>query len=174
LTPRGVERGGSYLRVADPGWDNPLSGEYSRLHGGRWNAPRAFPVVYLCRDEQVARANVLRKHEGLPYGPEDLDPREAPVLVSTVVPRKAYVDIVSDDGCTAAGLPASYPHDVLGQPIGHDLCRPIGQAAWREGRPGIACRSAAPGAHPGGEELAFFVRGDALPVAEIRSFSDWY
>ena len=43
-----------------------------------------FPVVYLNGDERVARANVLQRFEGLPYGPEDLEPSAAPALVSTV------------------------------------------------------------------------------------------
>ena len=42
--------------------------------GGRWNPPESFPVVYLCRSVPVARANVYRKLEGQPYGPEDLRP----------------------------------------------------------------------------------------------------
>lgn len=169
-----VRRGGSHVRVADPDWHDPLSGEYARARGGRWNAPGAFPVVYLSADERVARANVLHRFAGLPYGPEDLDPAGAPVLVSTVVPPGAYVDAISDEGCVAAGLPATYPLDVAGDVVPHATCRPIGQAAWDAGRPGIACRSAAPAAPPGGEELAHFARGEPLRPLEVRRFLDWY
>jgi len=44
---RTVERGGPYLRVADPGWEDPLDGSYAANRGGRWNPPESFAVVYL-------------------------------------------------------------------------------------------------------------------------------
>jgi len=169
-----VRRGGRYLRVADPDWGDPLSGEYARARGGRWNAPGAFPVVYLNADERVARANVLHRFEGLPYGPEDLDAVAAPVLVSTIVPEDEFVDVVSDAGCAAAGLPATYPTAADGGAVTHEACRPVGQAVWDAGRPGIACRSAAPAAPPRGEELARFDRGEPLMPLAVRRFPDWF
>ena len=89
-----IRRSGAYLRVADPDWDDPLDGSFSRIKGGRWNAPGSFPVVYLNRSEHVAHANVDRKYDGLPYGPEDVDPDAGPDLVETRVPQARYVDIV--------------------------------------------------------------------------------
>lgn len=173
MTLRGVRRGGDYLRVANPSWEDPLDGAYARDAGGRWNAPESFPVVYLNRAIEVARANVRRLFAGQPYGPEDLDPREAPVLVETLVAEDDYVDVVSDAGCRAAGLPASYPWED-GEPIPHDRCQPIGRRAWDEGWPGIACRSAAPGCDHGDEELAWFQRETELPVSAVRAFDDWF
>jgi len=169
-----VARGGIYVRVADPDWEGPLSGEFAKARGGRWNAPRAFPVVYLNADERVARANLLHRFAGLPYGPEDLEPAAAPVLVSTVVSDDDFVDVVTDGGCKAAGLPATYPWDDDGTPVPHERCRPVGQAAWDAGLPGIACRSAAQAAPPGGEELAWFGRGSRLTPLHVRVFDDWY
>jgi len=169
-----VSRGGIYVRVADPDWDDPLSGEYARARGGRWNAPRAFAVVYLNADERVARANLLQRFAGLPYGPEDLEPAAAPVLVSTVVPDGDAADVVSDAGCAAAGLPVTYPLDQDGAEVPHERCRPVGRAAWDAGLRGIACRSAARAAPPGGEELAWFPRGDALVALQTRPFADWF
>lgn len=169
-----VERGGEYLRVADPEWDDPLSGAYARERGGRWNPAGSFPVVYLNGDDRVARANVLRRFEGLPYGPDDLDPSTGPVLVATEVPLDAYVDVVSRAGRAAAGLPATYPRDAAGEIVGHAACRPVGTAAWQAGYPGIACRSAAPAAPADGEELAWFDRGTPLRVARTMAFGDWY
>jgi hypothetical protein len=169
-----IRRGGRYLRVADSDWDDPLSGEYARSRGGRWNPPGEFPVVYLNRDEQVARANVLHRFAGLPYGPEDLDPETAPVLVGADVPRDQYADVVTDEGCAAAGLPTSYPRDESGGTVPHESCRPVGQAVWDAGLPGIACRSAAPAAPAEGEELAWFERGSSLIPAEVRPFGDWF
>jgi len=174
VTPLLVTRGGVYVRVADPDWNDPLSGEYARARGGRWNAPGSFPVVYLNADERVARVNVLHRFEGLPYGPEDLDAVTAPVLVSTIVPEDEFVDVVSDAGCVAAGLPATYPTGDDGGAVPHEVCRPVGQAAWDAGLAGIACRSAAPAAPPSGEELARFGRGEPLTPLDVRRFSDWF
>jgi hypothetical protein len=174
VTPLLVTRGGVYVRVADPDWHDPLNGRYAEARGGRWNAMDAFPVVYLNGDERVARANVLQRFAGLPYGPEDLEPSAAPVLVSTVVPEEEFVDAVSDAGCAALGLPTTYPTAADGRAVSHEACRPVGQAAWDAGLPGIACRSAAPVAPPGGEELAWFERGAPLTPLEVRGFLHWY
>ena len=169
-----VTRCGEYMRVADPAWADPLSGESARVCGGRWNAPGSFPVVYLNGDERVARANVLHRFAGLPYGPEDLEPLAGPILVSTIVPEDDFVDVVSDAGCVAAGLPATYPVDADGGAVAHEACRPLGLAAWGAGLPGIACRSAALGASSAGEELAWFARGERLVPLGVRAFADWY
>ena len=174
MTPLLVSRGGVYVRVADPDWEDPLSGDFAKARGGRWNAPGAFPVVYLNGDVRVARANVLQRFAGLPYGPEDLEPSAAPALVSTAVPEDEFVDVVSDAGCAAVGLPRTYPVHDDGVPVSHELCRPVGQAAWDAGLPGIACRSAAPAAPPGGEELACFGRGEPLTPLQVRRFLDWF
>ena len=174
LTPLLVSRGGVYVRVADPDWEDPLSGEFAKSRGGRWNAPGSFPVIYLNRDDRVARANVLQRFAGLPYGPEDLEPSTAPALVSAVVPEDEFVDVVSDAGCVAAGLPATYPIGDDSAPVSHERCRPVGRAAWDAGLPGIACRSAAPAAPPDGEELARFGRGESLTPLQVRRFSDWF
>lgn len=173
MTFAAVRRGGAYLRVADPSWKDPLDGSYSVRQGGRWNAPGTFGVVYLNRTIEVARANVRRLFAGQPYGPEDLDPREAPVLVDTTVPKADFVDVLSDAGCRAAGLPATYPLED-GEPIPHRRCQPIGQRAWDEGWPGIACRSAAAGCDRDDEELAWFEREESLVAATTRAFDDWF
>lgn len=168
-----VNRGGAYFRVADPDWQNPLDGRYAQERGARWNPPGSFPVVYLCASLRVARANVLKKFEGQPYGPEDLEPAGAPVLAETDVPRDAFVDIVTDDGCAAAGLPRSYPI-VDGATIGWAQCQPIGLRAWETGETGIACRSAAPGMERTDEELAWFEHETRLTVSSRRSFEKWF
>jgi len=171
---RTVRRGGAYFRVADPSWANPLDGGHARAAGGRWNPPGSFPVVYLNREVRTARANVTRNFEGRPYQPEDLDPAEAPVLVTTDVPEDEFVDVVSDAGCVSAGLPVTYPRGANGGMIGHAVCQPIGQRAHDEGRSGVACRSAAPRATREEEELAWFERGDPLAVLQRRRFDEWY
>lgn len=166
-----VARGGRYYRVADPAWSDPLDGRYAGQRGGRWNPPGSFDVVYLNRDAGTARRNVDRLLAGQPYGPVDLDPAEAYILVEAEVPEADHLDAVTAKGCRACGLPASYPHDADGAVVGHATCQPIGVAAHHAGLPGVACRSAAPGAARDDEELAAF-----RSVAETRrwSFDDWY
>ncbi len=165
---KAIERGGAYFRVADSDWEDPLDGAYSAAHGGRWNAPGSFPVVYLNATVDMARAQVQHQLSGGPWSPADLDP--GPVLVSTDVSLDAYVDVVTDDGCRALGLPAEYP-----SAVDHPQCQLIGQRAWDGGYPGIACRSAVLSAPKGGEELAWFQRGDIrLLSAEISDFDKWF
>ena len=172
---RTIRREGAYLRVADPGWRDPLDGRYARVRGGRWNPPDSFPVVYLCASIAVARAVVLGKLEGQPFGPEDLDPRTAPALVGASVPRDRYVDVITSRGCDSAGLPETYPMDRARRRIGWSRCQPVGQAAWDGGAAGIACRSAAPQSPQGGEELAWFQRpGRRLRRRRTRRFDDWF
>lgn len=171
---RHVERGGRHFRVADPDWKRPLDGAHSREGGARWNAPGSFPVVYLCSTVAVARANVLRKHRGLPYSVLDLRPKRRPVLVETGVTSARFVDVVSDAGCVAAGLPKTYPRDTDGAVIGWDRCRPVGQTAWDQSEPGIACRSAAARPRDEGEELAWFQREERLRSLGRRSFDEWF
>jgi hypothetical protein len=98
-------------------------------------------VVYLSRDLVVARANVARKYAGRPYGPQFFNPDSAPVLIETSVVDEDYVDILTDDGCRAVGLPASYPRDTNGTPVAHDRCQPIGALAWAAGNAGARPRA---------------------------------
>jgi RES domain-containing protein len=165
-----IERRGVYLRVADPEWGDPLDPSFAQAGGGRWNPPGSFAVLYLSADVATARANVDRRFADLPYGAVDLQTDRQPVLVGADVPPSRFVDVVTEDGCTAAGLPASYALDARGDEIAHATCQPIGAAAKAQGFPGIACRSAA---RPGGEELAWFVDEIVAPTG-VRPFDDWY
>jgi hypothetical protein len=173
---RHVTRGGPYVRVADPAWLRPLDPLFAQERGGRWNPPRSFPVVYLCATRDVARAVVLRRFDGLPYGVVDLLPSRAPVLIATDVPEGRLVDVVGDDGCRAAGLPASYPLDGRGRTIAWARTQPVGETAWEQGERGIACRSSAMARRGRGEELAWFVRrsADRLRIDRRRAFEDWF
>ena len=168
---RTIRRGGPYLRVTDPGWDDPLDGSFAAQRGGRWNPPESFPVVYLCRSIEVARANVYRKLAGQPYGPEDLRPGNGPVLVRTSVPGARYLNVVTDAGCRDAGLPRTYPLDSRRRIVPWRRCQPIGLRAHEAGLPGVAARSAATVAR--GEELAYFGRRK-LRRGAVRGFEDWF
>jgi len=169
-----IDRDGRYYRVADAVWQSPFDGSYSRQRGGRWNPPNTFPVVYLSRDIPTARAFVLHKFRGLPYGPELLRADQAPVLIATDITRKQYVDVVTEAGCVAVGLPPTYPLNGAGGLVPWTQCQPIGQRAWDAGENGIACRSAA---LPGGvEELAYFSRSETPDLAERArwAFDQWF
>lgn len=162
------------LRVADPDWADPLDVAYSMSAGGRWNPPGRFGVLYLNATIEVARANVDRLFVGLPYGPEDLDPAAAPVLVSVDVVVDDYLDAVSNEGLSALGLPATYPLDASGGVLPHCQCQPVGQGAFDDGELGIACRSAAAGAR--GEGLAWFAQVGRPMPRKVRTsvFDEWY
>lgn len=54
---------------------SPLSGEGARLHGGRFNPPESFPVLYLCRSLPCAAAELARMGERQSIGIEALLPR---------------------------------------------------------------------------------------------------
>jgi RES domain len=178
---RTIPRGGPYLRVADPGWDDPLDGRFAAERGGRWNPPESFPVVYLCRSLEVARANVYRKLAGQPYGPEDLSPRSGPVLVRTTVPEDRYLNVITDAGCRDAGLPKTYPLDSRRRLVPWRRCQPIGLRAWEAGVPGVAARSAAAvdarardsATRLAMEELAYFSRR-MLRRGAVRPFDQWF
>jgi RES domain-containing protein len=172
---RHIARSGRYLRVADPQWSDPLDPFPAGQRGGRWNPPESFAVLYLSRDHQTARRNVDRLLADQPYGPEDLDPAEAFVLVAIDLAEARYVDVLTDAGCASAGLPTTYPQDTAGATVPHEVCQPIGQGAYDDGEPGIACRSAAPGTARTDEELALFARHRQRWRAVQRwAFDDWY
>jgi RES domain len=167
---RTIRRGGPYLRVADPDWEDPLDGRYAAERGGRWNPPESFPVVYLCRSIEVARANVDRRLRGQPYGPEDLRPEAGPVLVRTRVPEDRYLNAITEAGLRDLGLPKTYPLDSRRRIVPHSRCQPIGLRARDAGLPGVAARTAAATV---GEELAYFGRRK-LRRGAVRSFEQWF
>jgi hypothetical protein len=170
-----VGRGGAYFRLADPGWEDPLETSYSRAAGGRWNMPGTFGVLSLNATVPMARLQVAHKLAGQPYAVEDLDESEQHDLVSVAVPEGDHLDCVSDEGLAAVGLPASYPLDPAGVSVGWETCRPIGQAAYSDGAPRIACRSAVAGATAQDEELGVFDREAAnVAITDRRPFADWY
>jgi RES domain len=170
-----VRRGGACNRLAEPHWADPLDTEFSKQHGGRWNAPGAYGVLYLNANLVVARAQVEHRLAGHPFDIEDLDPVTQHDLVEVDVQEIDALDLVTDDGLQAVGLPAGYPLDAHGNAVTHSQCHPVGQAAYDEPLPAIACRSAAAGAAITDEELAVFDRDGAIVTQTARrAFTDWY
>jgi hypothetical protein len=171
---RHIDRSGTYLRVADPAWPDPLDGSWAAATGGRWNPPDSFPVVYLFSHVDVARSFTIAKHHGLPYSVTDLLPARQPDLVYARVAEASFVDVITDAGCSAAGLPKTYPRDHARRQVGWNRCRPAGEAARNQGESGIACRSATARRGDTGEELAWFQRRRRLRSHTVQSFLDWF
>ena len=172
---RHLRRGGvPYFRVADARWSDPLDTSYALASGGRWNPAGSFGVLYLNASRAVARANVARRLEGQPYGPEDLAGGSAPVLVELTVPRSLYVDALSARGLASLGLPATYRVHPNGRRVSWSRCQPLGRRAWDAGEPGIACWSAAMRRSAKGEELALFDRGGLPAATAIHGFDSWF
>jgi hypothetical protein len=171
-----VRRGGAHNRLAEPHWTDPLDTGHSKRAGGRWNAPGSYGVLYLNASLRTARLQAEHRLAGHPYEIEDLDPSEQHDLVEVDVRETDALDLLSDAGLTAVGLPKSYPLDSRRRPIGRARCQPIGRSAYDEPLPAIACRSAATGAARDDEELAVFDRDAAALVSPTgrRPFSDWY
>jgi hypothetical protein len=163
--------------VADEAWDDPLDPRPAAGHGGRWNPPGSYPVLYLNEDVATARAQIARLLDGQPADPEDLDPPF--VLIAAVLPRgQRAADAVTDAGLAALGLPGTYPFDERSEPVGHERCQPIGRAV-HEHRPrihGIRVRSAAT-EDDFGRELAWSPAGRrsvARPVGGPQPFEAWW
>lgn len=173
---RTVRRGGSFNRLAEPSWANPLDTSYSRQRGGRWNPPGSFGALYLSGDLRVARLQVLHKLSGHPYGVEDLDENEQHDLVDVEVAQREWLDCVTVAGLESVGLPDTYPRHRNGRPVRHVTCRSVGQAAFADQRPGIACRSAATDALTTDEELGVFDREvDAtVQMTGRHPFAEWF
>jgi RES domain-containing protein len=145
--------GHAWLRVAKPEWQDPCDPTHAARHGGRWNPPRSWPTLYLNRDVETARAQVVRLLEGTFATPDDLAD-DAFVLVALTVPGcRETVDVVSDEGVRAAGLPSGYPRNRNGSVVGHERCQRIGVRARAEGYDGVLARSAAT-PDGSGQELA--------------------
>ena len=163
--------GGLYFRIADPDWADPLDASFAAAASGqRWNPP-GLACLYLNHDVTTARANMMKRFSGLPYGPEDLDPATAPLLLGVAVPPGEATDVSSDAGLAAAGLPTTYPYDSAGRLIPHTECQPVGRAAHDLGLDGVDCRSAAA---PDGRELAWFPRDTPAAEASRLAFDHWW
>jgi hypothetical protein len=171
-----------WLRVADPAWSDPFDPRFAGQRGGRWNPPDSFPTLYFNGDVATARLQIERMLAGSPVRFDDLDD-DAYLLVAATLPRaQSCADAVSEPGLRALGLPASYPLDTAGEPVGRRACQEVGTQVRRQGLRGVWCRSAT--TEDGrGRELAWFpatVRSRAraawsapLPLGRWRFALTW-
>jgi RES domain-containing protein len=177
-----VPEGRVFLRVAEPGWTDPLDPTFAAAAGGRWNPPGSWPTLYLNGDVATARMQVQRLTEGAPYTMDDLDD-DAYVLVTATLPAgQTCADAVTAAGLRRLGLPETYPLDGAGQEVGHDRCQATACQVREAKLRGVWCVAAA--SRDGeGRELAWFpvteesraslVWPEALPLGSWRNASSW-
>lgn len=138
-------------------WEGPLSGEGARIHGGRFNPPDSFPVLYLCTTRSCAVAELRYRGERLVIGVEGLLPR---VLYRYDVSLDRVLDLTSGETLDHLGVTTA-------QIIGTDVAIPrlIGKAAHATGFQAIR----APSATGVDEILAVFPQlvGTGRLVAEL-------
>lgn len=115
-------------------WKSPLSGEGARIHGGRFNPPDSFPVLYLCITRACAAAELRYRGERLVIGIDGLLPR---VLYRYEVSLDRILDLTSDETLQHFAVTTA-------QIIGTDVAIPrqIGEAAHATGVQAIRAPSA--------------------------------
>ena len=115
-------------------WEEPLSGEGARIHGGRFNPPDSFPVLYLCTTRSCAVAELRYRGERLVIGIEGLLPR---VLFRYEVSLDRVLDLTSDSTLQHFAVTTA-------QISGTDVAIPrqIGEVAYATGSQAIRAPSA--------------------------------
>lgn len=165
-------------RVVRRGWADPLDTAFSRQQtANRWNSP-AFPALYCCCSERVARGVTLDLFRVAGVELTDLRPEVRPQLVEIEWSGRV-VDMCTPEGVAAAGFTSDYPN---GTAIGNTQ---RAATAWHEaGWEGVVCRSASlarlgftdwSGAHERWGEIAIFVENAAVRprLAARRDDLDW-
>lgn len=149
---RTVGASGTYSRVADPTWTDPLTISFSAHTGGRWNPP-GLAALYLNQTREAALANARRAvFERWGRTLDDVRPELLPDLqYVNVADGGRYLDAVTPAGIAELGLASTFPID-----IPHPHCQALGLAADREGLDGVAPLSAVA---PTQQELVVFARG---------------
>lgn len=152
---------GQGWRQMAPRYD-PLSGEGARLHGGRFNPPGSFPVLYICRSRPCAAAELKRLGERQAIGVEGLLPRR---LYRYEIAIDRILDLTDGEVRAQVGLGL----EVL---IGPDwtACQGLGVAAHALGVKGVN----SPSATGVGDVLAVFVQHLGLGRLEPEFVEEWH
>jgi RES domain-containing protein len=140
----------------------PLSGEGARIHGGRFNPPGSFPVLYLCQSRPCAVAELQRLGERQVVGVEGLLPR---VLYRYEITLDRVLDLTVDEVRAEVGRSM----EVL---IGTDwtTCQEFGLTLHTLGGQGIN----SPSATGVGQVLAVFVQHIGLGRLEPDLAEEWH
>jgi RES domain-containing protein len=138
--------GGDAFRHLPPAYD-PLSGRGARIHGGRWNPPDSFSVLYLGLDRQTVVDEFERLARRQRRDPADFLPR---AFYRYDLLLQSVLDLRDAEAMEAVGLnSAELTSDQL------EACQRVGRAAHQAGREGIL----APSAAGDGTVLALFLEG---------------
>ncbi|MGC9221706.1 MAG: RES family NAD+ phosphorylase [Solirubrobacteraceae bacterium] len=151
---------GHGFRHLGPRYD-PLSGEGARLHGGRFNPPGSFPVLYIGQSRPCAVAELKRLGERQAIGVEGLLPR---VLHRYEIEFDRVLDLTDGEVRAQVGLGT----DVLTGPD-WTACQDLGVAAHALGANGINSSSAT----GVGDVLAVFVQHIGLGRLEPHLVEEW-
>lgn len=141
---------------------DPRSGEGARLHGGRFNPPGSFPVLYICQSRPCAVAELMRLGERQAIGVEGLLPR---VLYRYEIALDRVLDLTNGDVRAQVGLSM----DLLTGPD-WTACQELGAAAHALGARGIN----SPSATGVGDILAVFVQHIGLGRLEPQLVEEWH
>jgi RES domain-containing protein len=141
---------------------HPLSGEGARVHGGRWNPPDSFPVLYLATTLESVIAEFYRLAERAARPPEDLLPRH---LRLYHVELQRVLDLSDEGNRLTIGVSST---EIRAENTAR--CQAIGDAAHYAGFEAVL----APSATRVGESLAIFsARLQAGSVVEPEGFEVW-
>lgn len=174
----GLHKDVRICRVVRQGWANPLDASHSQKRAdNRWNTA-AFPALYCCCCEKVARAVAFDVFRLAGVVLEDLQPAFRPRLV-VLGWTGEVVDVATPAGVRAAGFDAEYPDRTAREETRKAA------AVWHgAGASGVVCRSASlartgfhrwEGPYHLWSELAIFVRNCRYQpfVLEHRTDLDW-
>lgn len=140
---------------------DPRSGEGARIHGGRFNPPESFPVLYLCLDRPCAVAELRRLGRRAVVGVDGLLPRR---LYRYELDLERVLDltdagVLEDLGTTPEALTAD----------DWSFCQEIGVASHAQGDQGILC----PSATGTGTVLAAFPVQLGLGLRDVQLAERW-
>ena len=157
--PRRAVTGRGWRQIA-PHYD-PSSGEGARLHGGRFNPPDSFPVLYVCLSRECAVAELVRQGRRTVIGVEGLLPR---ALYRYEVELQAVLDLTDPDTLDHLGTRVD---EFVGEDLGAP--RTLGESAHAAGFHAIRC----PSATGVGDVLAAFPDLVGLGRLEPHHAEDW-
>lgn len=128
------EYAGEAFRHLPPAYD-PLSGRGARIHGGRWNPPDSFAVLYLGLDRQTVVDEFERLVRRQRRDPADFLPR---AFYRYELTLRNVLDLRDDEAMSAVGVSAAELRSDQLEP-----CQRVGLAAQHAGREAILVPSAA-------------------------------
>jgi len=140
---------------------DPRSGEGARRHGGRFNPPRSFPVLYVCLTRPCVAAELTRQAERQGLSVEDILPRE---LWQISAELEKVLDLTDAATLEALALTAD---DLVRDD--HRFTQDLGEAAHEHGFQAIRTPSATGVDHI----LAIFTENLAGAVLAVELVALW-